>query len=441
MSAIDFQESQYTPPDVINDNFGVGTPAPSTPAYDTGAGGRQGITDPTYGGTPTPSGTPYDAISAFYRSALGRDPENTGVEDNWWTGTGGNLAAIQAGISGSAEAQAYRARAAAPTTQAPTTGGAFDTTGWVSSQLAAAQSTDDQTYWVDHINSDPNVMNPATRDSALGWWADAIARGDGALAVRNGTLQRRQDGGSSSGGGGTTALQPYVASGPNPGGYTDPSSMLYLNQVMQRLAQVQQPQDNGLMDLLKQLATAQVNKLQQAPYSAADDAALITKYRDPLNTARDTAKQQAALDMSRRGIGPTSGVYQERMAQIDQSYVKGVAQGANQMGVDAVTKKNADAMQSLQILSSLLTAQNTQTDRANALSDQAVNLAKMFPDFDAARLDQLLRAGGDTSGSSAISNLTSLGNLNLNAINSNNATEAANSAAWGKLLAGLIGAM
>lgn len=311
---------------------------------------------------------------------------------------------------------------------------AFDSGSWVSSQLASAQSTDDPGYWKSHIDSDPNVQNPATRDSALAYWAGRIAQGDGALAVRNGTKQKFQDGG----GGG--AANPYASQpGGNPGGYTDPSSMLYLQQVLQRLQQVQQPQDTSILDLLKSLAMTQVNKLQQKPYSAADDQALITQYREPLNQARDTAKQQAALDLSRRGIGPTSGVYQDRMKQIDQAYVKGVAQGSNQMGVNAVQQQNANALQSLQILSGLQSATNTQTDRSNAMSDQAVTLAKMFPDFDASRLDQLLRASGDTSGSSnALSSLIGLGNLNLNAAGMNNANDAANAAAWGKFFASLF---
>lgn len=294
----------------------------------------------------------------------------------------------------------------------------------IQAALSAAKSTDDPNYWYQKISADPNGAG-----SAWGYWVDRINRGNGAGLG----LPLFQDGPANA-----YASQP----GGNPGGYTDPSSMLYLQQVLQRLQQVQQPQDNSILDLLKSLAMTQVQKLQQKPYSAADDQALITQYREPLNQARDTAKQQAALDLSRRGIGPTSGVYQDRMKQIDQAYVKGVAQGSNQMGVNAVQQQNTNALQALQILSGLQSATNTQTDRSNAMSDQAVNLAKMFPDFDATRLDQLLRASGDTSGSSsALSSLVGLGNLNLNAAGMNNANDSANAAAWGKLIAALFGAI
>lgn len=361
-SSSDPSQPDNRPPSVWTDPGAVVTP-PYTPA-------SQGVTDPT-----TRAGSAPDPNSPAELARL-----------NAIYGPGGTVYDKPSSTSTWNPQQ--------ETYNAPASSG-FDSGSWIASQLASAQSTDDPAYWKNHIDSDPNVQNPATRDSALAYWAGRIAQGDGALGVRNGSVQKFQDGG----GGGASA---YASSpGGNPGSYTDPSSMLYLQQVLKRLQQVQQPQDNSILDLLKSLAMTQVQKLQQKPYSAADDQALITQYREPLNQARDTAKQQAALDLSRRGIGPTSGVYQDRMKQIDQAYVKGVAQGSNQMGVNAVQQQNTNALQALQILSGLQSATNTQTDRSNAMSDQAVNLAKMFPDFDATRLDQLLRASGDTSGSSS----------------------------------------
>lgn len=239
---------------------------------------------------------------------------------------------------------------------------------------------------------------------------------------------------------GFTPRGPETNGGANPGGYDDPSSVLFLNQLMQRLNQANQPQNTDIIKQLTQLAQARIQSLNAPPYSAADEAALITKYRDPLTQARDAAKQQKALDLSRRGITPDSGVFQQEMAKIDQAYVGGIAQGANQMGVNAVAQKNANADEQLQILNALLGATNTQTDRTNAQADQALALAKMFPDFDAQRLNQLLVASGEQpSASSLISGLTGLGNLNLNSTAFQSSQDAANASAWAKIIASIPG--
>lgn len=404
-------------------------------------GNDQGITDPTTKSPSQPAdpwaGKPesYSTVAGYYNSLLGRAPENTDVVANWLNGTQGHLDQIYSGIAGSPEAQAYKARATAQqTTQTQLGGGqtGYGDDASILSQIA---------QWAGMAGADPSLRNDPN------YWLGRIKQTGG---LNSGNMQYWQNAsvgptaffnnpGRESGGVATTAGS--YTGGANPGGYTDASSKMYLDQVLARLNQVQQPQDNSIFELLKTLATAQANKLQQAPYTPADDAALITQYRQPLTQARDTAKQQAALDMSRRNISPTSGVYQDRMKAIDVAYEGGIAQGANQMGVNAVQQKNANAMQSLQILSSLMGAQNTVTDRSNAMSDQAVTLAKMFPDFDATRLDQMLRASSDNGASSAISNLTSLGNLNLNTIGMNNGNDAANSAAWGKLIASILGAL
>ncbi len=414
----------------------------------------QGISDPS----PQSSNVdPYSTVAGFYQTLLGRQPESRDAAMGWWNGTGGNLDAIQAGLAASDDGRAYAALQAGGGLVArndPAGGGTGPQGGSTAPQapsgLSGRTMDDGQiasyvAQWASMAGADPSLSNDP------GYWVRRIKE-TGGLGSDN--LQYWQNASvgptaffnnpnreTSSQATPTSYTPSYAATGGNPGGYTDPSAQLYLQQVLQRLNQVQQPQDNSIYDLLKSLATQQATKLQQAPYTPADDAALITQYRQPLTQARDAAKQQAALDLSRRGFTPTSGVYQDRMRQIDQAYEGGIAQGANQMGVNAVALKNANANQALQILSSLSSANNTQIDRSNVMSDQAVALAKMFPDFDAQRLNQLLTASGDTSSSSALSSLMSLGNLNAGVINTNNLNDQANAAAWGKLIAGLIGAI
>lgn len=403
--------------------------------YDIGAmGGAVNYTDPTPRSADPSQGDPYGTVSGYYQSLLGRAPENQDVVKSWVNGLGGggsNLSAVYSAIGASPEAQAFKTRAAAPAQPAQVTGVGGDDASilaqiaqWAGMPGADPSLRNDPNYWLGAIKG-RGGLNAGN----LQFWQDASV---GPTAFFNNPNREQGNAGASN---------PYAATGGNPGGYTDASSQLYLDQVLQRLQQVQQPQDNSIFELLKSLATQQATKLQQAPYTPADDAALITQYRQPLTQARDTAKQQAALDLSRRGITPTSGVYQDRMKAIDVAYEGGVAQGANQMGVNAVQLKNQNAMQALQILSSLSGANNTQIDRSNAMKDQAVNLAQMFPNFDAQRLNQLLQASGDSGSSSALQSLMSLGNMNLNTIGMNNANDAANSAAWGKLIAGLLGAI
>ncbi len=67
-------------------------------------------------------------------------------------------------------------------------GGAGGLQSWINQQLQTAQSTDDPNAWVKYMSADPKAM--AGDPSALAYWQDRIARGDGAAAVKNGTLQK-----------------------------------------------------------------------------------------------------------------------------------------------------------------------------------------------------------------------------------------------------------
>lgn len=75
-----------------------------------------------------------------------------------------------------------------PATGAPSTG----PHAWIDEALKAAQSTDDPSYWYRVIAQDPKVA--AGDKSAIDYWKNRIAIGDGAAAVRNGSAQRFNDG-------------------------------------------------------------------------------------------------------------------------------------------------------------------------------------------------------------------------------------------------------
>lgn len=289
-------------------------------------------------------------------------------------------------------------------------------------------------YWGSQPGSNPSLKN----DPA--YWRSKILSGElgsdeNYIIGKFNTPEGAPAGSSSAYGAAPSGYTPPT--GANPGGYDDPSSMMYLNQVMERLNQLKQPQDTSIMDLLKSLSMDRIKNLGGAPYTAGEDAAMVTQYRDPLTQARDAAKQQKAEDLSRRGIGPTSGLYNSEMGKIDQGYERGIAQGSNQLAVQAVNEKQRRADQQLQILNSLLGVQNVQTDRTSQRQDQAVSTAMMFPNFDDKRLDMLLRSSGEGAAnpSSILGNLTQLGSLNQTGQNNANQLNADSASSWGQMLA------
>lgn len=407
MALITLGDGDYEQPDVIND------PGRLNPNYDAGQP-SYGVTDPS-----ARSGDPFTSQLTDLYARYGRGAPSQGEIDSN-RGNPGGLSGIEAIL------KQDNARAAAAQPQAPAGGGGGGTQ-WILDALDAAQSTDDRNYWV-------NKWNSGELGTDRNWVIDAINRGDGALAVRNGTMAKR-GAGSSSGA--------QMPSGPNPGGYTDASSQLYLNQLLQRLQQLNTPQaPDPFQEMLKSLALSRVNALQQRPYTQGEDAAMVAHYRDPATLARDTQKRQASEDLGRRNIGPTSGLYQREMASRDNAYTSAIAQGDNALAVQAVQENQRRQDQALAILNSLVGMNRTDTDRQNALRDQAVTVAQGFPNFDNQRLSQLLQASGQgDSASSVIGNLTGLGNLNLNASSINNAQSQANSQAWAKILSTILGSL
>jgi hypothetical protein len=140
-----------------------------------------------------------------------------------------------------------------------------------------------------------------------------------------------------------------------------------------------------------------------------------------------------------RGMAPTSGLLDVLNRDTEQSYERGIASGANDLGVRAVAEKQRRADEQLQILNSILGVNRTGVDRTNALRDQAVQLAKMFPDFDAQRLDMLLRASGENpSATGTMANLNALGGLGLNTSIQQNNQDAATAQFWATFIASLF---
>lgn len=291
--------------------------------------------------------------------------------------------------------------------------------------LSEVQSSDDPNYWRTQIANDPKVL--AGDQSAIAYWQDRIRRGDGSMLVKNGQLQKFQDGG-----GGTQ----YP--GVNAFGYDDPSSMLFLSAVLNRLQQLQQPRTDPVQGQLADLIQQLVAKNQQAPYTAGNDAALVAHYREPLTQARDAALRQNTEQASRRGYLPSSGLLRRTNSDTQNAYIKAVGSASNDLGVRAVDESQNRQLQAIQALAGLVQSNQTVQDRQDSVANDILKLSEIFPNFDQNRLSMLLNASGDTSANSAITGLTNLGQTGLGASKLNLANDAGSASAWGQILGYII---
>lgn len=300
---------------------------------------------------------------------------------------------------------------------------------WIDDALKLAQSTDDPAYWKRVIAADPKAM--AGDASAIAYWKARIAQGDGALAVRNGTVQKFNDGGGNTTGANTAG---------NTTQYSDQSTNLLLNAIMQRLTALQQPIQDPYGDLYAKQALDTVSKLNGDPYTQGDNAALIAQYRDPLTQARDAAKQQEAEAMARRGIDPKSGVFMNAMAQIDKQYQQGISSGTNQLAVKAVAQKQANQAEQLQILDSLVTQGRMSRQEATSRANEILSTAAMPLSVDQQRLQMLLQASGEgqANPSSILSNIMQLGQLTNQTNQINNQQGAANASTWAQIISYML---
>ncbi len=195
--------------------------------------------------------------------------------------------------------------------------------------------------------------------------------------------------------------------------YDSSSQSLLLNAALQRLAQLQQPIDRTNEDLYTKYALARVSKLGGAPFSDQESAAMLAKHMEPLTQARDSAKKQAAEDLARRGITPSSGLFQDRMKAIDQAYERGVAGVTNTLNMAGIDQAQKNAAMQLQILDSLVNMGRMSRQEADQRSLEIVQTAGIPFDTDLRTLSALSAAGGGDNASSLISSLMSLGGLNL----------------------------
>jgi hypothetical protein len=403
--------------------------------WDGGSGNREWDgTDQNPNDTPLASNKDaiWGSIADVYQKELGRSKDRIGQDEyaNWAKDLGGGQYGYtqnnwQDLIHNSAEAQAYRT-AQANKPAATTTTGSGDWRGFGQAWLSSGGRTvsDLQAF----INAHPEY------GATLGG-----SKGD-KVTIGGRTFDAVMSAGM---GGGLGASWNDIT-----GGETNTSSTygnnanteLYINEILSRLQRLRAPIDDPMNKALQIQALQRVQSLQGQPYTNAEDAALVTRYREPLTQARDAQYQRNREEASRRGFAQSSGLLGDLDKGTDRAYQQAVASGANDLAVRAVDEKNSRAEQALAILSSLVGQETARRNEIDNKSQQLVSTAALLPGLDESRLKLLLEAAntGTQANSSSLSNLLQLAQLNQNANQVNSANSQNNASTFGAYLAQLL---
>jgi hypothetical protein len=222
-------------------------------------------------------------------------------------------------------------------------------------------------------------------------------------------------------------------------GYTDPSSELYLNELLSRMEQLRKPVNDPMAPLYQLMALSRVQNLKEQPYTGGEDAALVNRYMQPLTMARDAELEQNKERIGARGMLASSGLLDELNKGTNQNYQRGVAQGSSDLAVRAVDEKQRRLDEALSVLAQLTQFGRTQRNEDDQRSSELINLASQFPQMDERRLQALLQASNDGGAASQAGGQIMAQRsqaLQQQLLHSN--TQAQRDAAWGEFFGSLL---
>lgn len=216
---------------------------------------------------------------------------------------------------------------------------------------------------------------------------------------------------------------------------------------------------NGLLGDFITQGRQRITELNQEPFSAGEENALRTKAKDQLTIDRDAQRQMALEDISRRGVDDSSGVLQERYANIDRAYAGADSKAMNDLmlfiaqqrqdrkdkatgiagqlatagAADAQMQNSAweaSAGRLMQAATTIANLQAQQRGETRANQQQVLNLAAMLAQLPVDRLNMMLSivngTGGGANGlNSLFGNTLALSNSQQSAQNQQNAGQAA----------------
>lgn len=394
-----------------------------------------GYTTPGASSLPSNKDQIWGSIADVYQKELGRSKEQIGQDEyaNWAQDLGGGQWGYRANdwqdrIRNSAEGQAYRQRQTAATS---TGGGSGDWRTFGQAWLASGGRTvSDLAAFVQAHPEYGATLGGSKGDKVTigGRTFDAVMS-----AGMNGGLGASWNDITD---GGTDTTSTYGNSA---------STELYVNEILSRLKALRQPIADPFNQALQVQALQRVQALQGDPYTAGQDAALVARYREPITQARDAQYLRNKEEASRRGFLDSSGLLGVLDQNTDRAYQQAVAQGSNELAVQAIAERDRRAQEALAILGSLVSAETGRRNELDTRSQQLVSTAALLPGLDEKRLALLLDAAntGTQANSSALANLLSLAQLNQNSDQINNANSQNSAATFGaylaQILAGLTG--
>jgi hypothetical protein len=142
--------------------------------------------------------------------------------------------------------------------------------------------------------------------------------------------------------------------------FSDPYSALFENVAKQRMSTLSQPFSDPALDDVVNLIRGQIGKLSsssgpsfgggnsmfgdfvtqgrqriaelnQAPFSATEEAAMKTRARDDLTVQRDQARKRITEDAGRRNILPSSGVVGAEVSNLERGFTTADAKAQNDL--------------------------------------------------------------------------------------------------------------
>lgn len=263
-------------------------------------------------------------------------------------------------------------------------GGSSDPNQWILDALKSAQSTDDPNYWL-------NKWNSGALGSDRNYVIDRINRGDGALAVRNGTTQK------------------YGGDYNSNSVFDDPATTAWLNLLNSRVNALNTPYQNPQLDQLNGYLQSYFQKLQGPAYTPQQMDLLQTQSLDPLSRERDAALQRERERGAARGLGRDSGIAQDRQNQIERQFEQLRTQTQAGFASKAVDLDRINAQQAAGVAQLLANIEQTAFNQNEQRANQALDIARQVPDLARQRM---LDANGVLSQNSL--NPTSLLGLQMN---------------------------
>ena len=208
---------------------------------------------------------------------------------------------------------------------------------------------------------------------------------------------------------------------------SDPSTAPFeqlLNKLVNNLSTQQTPADYG--QAVNQLNT--YLKQLNGPVYTPDQANLLqTQALDPLSQQHDAARQQTIQHLASQGIGPSSGITQQALADVDRQFQQMRTQTQSQFAANAVGLQRQNQQLAAQLAPAISGFEQQQMNLQDQRNQQAAALAMIIPQLAQSRV-------GAAQGAVNPINPASL----LSLLNSFNQTGNQQGAAYGNAIGGLV---